>query len=69
MRATLCVMFGKPGIAPRQHDPKILPIAPYARDVSHVGQWGTGNIELAIDSMERLGDAERLIRISFHGLG
>jgi predicted type IV restriction endonuclease/predicted transport protein len=39
--------------------------ATYARDVSHVGHWGVGNVELAIDNMQRLRDAEPLIRASF----
>lgn len=39
--------------------------ASYARDVSKVGHWGVGDVELAIDSLKRLRDAEQLIRASF----
>ncbi len=46
-----------PGQVPRS--------ATYARDVSAIGHWGGGNVELAIDSLERLRDAEPLIRMSF----
>jgi hypothetical protein len=42
--------------------------ATYARDVSHVGHWGVGDVELAIDSMERLRNAEQLIRASFEAV-
>lgn len=37
----------------------------FARDVSRIGHWGVGDIELAIDSMQRLREAEGLIRASF----
>lgn len=37
----------------------------FARDVSRIGHWGVGDIELAIDSMQRLREAESLIRTSF----
>lgn len=44
---------------------KIPESATFARDVSKIGHWGVGNVELAIDSMERLHDAEPYIRASF----
>lgn len=37
----------------------------FARDVSRIGHWGVGDVELAIDSMQRLREAESLIRASF----
>ncbi len=37
----------------------------YARDVSKVGHWGVGDVELAIDSLDKLGDAQVLIHKSF----
>lgn len=37
----------------------------FARDVSHVGHWGVGNVEMAVNSIDRLHDAEPLIRASF----
>lgn len=37
----------------------------YARDVSAIGHWGVGDLELGIDTSERLKDAQRLIRQSF----
>jgi predicted transport protein len=37
----------------------------FARDVSRIGHWGVGDVELAIDSMQRLREAENLIRASF----
>ena len=47
-------------------DPKKLdPSHPFARDVSRIGHWGVGDVELAINSLERLRDAEAHIRESF----
>lgn len=47
---------------------EIPPSADYARDVSRVGHWGIGNVELAIDSMERLRNVAPLIRASFESM-
>ncbi len=50
-------------------DPKAITDAPaYLRDVSKVGHWGIGDVELAVDSMEALKDAERFIRASFEAV-
>jgi predicted type IV restriction endonuclease len=47
-------------------DPREVPAsATYARDVSHVGHWGVGDVELAIDNADTLRDAEPLIRASY----
>jgi predicted transport protein len=43
--------------------------ATFARDVSHVGHWGVGDVELAIDSLRTLREAEQLIRSSFEKAG
>jgi len=37
----------------------------YVRDVSNIGHWGVGDVELAIDSLEKLPAAKSLIRQSF----
>jgi len=37
----------------------------YARDVSRIGHWGVGDVELAIDNLDKLQDAKGLIRQSF----
>ncbi len=37
----------------------------YVRDVSNIGHWGVGNIEVAIDSLERFQSAKVLIQKSF----
>jgi len=37
----------------------------YVRDVSNVGHWGVGDVELAIDSFERFQGAKSLIQKSF----
>jgi predicted transport protein len=37
----------------------------FARDMSKVGHWGVGDVELAINTIERLKDAQPLIRQSF----
>jgi len=37
----------------------------YVRDVSGIGHWGVGDVELAIDSLERFQDARVLIQRSF----
>jgi predicted transport protein len=44
---------------------EIPPATGFARDVSKVGHWGVGDVELAIDSLKRLRDAEDLVRASF----
>lgn len=47
-------------------DPKALdPSVSFARDVSKVGHWGVGNVELAINSIERLRAAQKFVRESF----
>ena len=47
-------------------NPKALdPSLTFARDVSRIGHWGMGDVELAINSVERLREAEPLIRESF----
>lgn len=37
----------------------------YARDVSKVGHWGVGDVELAVDDLDKLEDAKVLIHKSF----
>lgn len=37
----------------------------YVRDISNVGHWGVGDVELPINSLERLQEAKSLIRQSF----
>jgi hypothetical protein len=39
--------------------------AEYVRDVSNIGHWGVGDVELAIDSIERFQSAKGLIQKSF----
>lgn len=47
-------------------NPKALdPSEAFARDVSKIGHWGVGDVELAIDSLQRLRSAEKFIRESF----
>jgi predicted transport protein len=37
----------------------------FARDVSKIGHWGVGDVELAVNSLNRLEDAESFIQKSF----
>lgn len=37
----------------------------YVRDVSNIGHWGVGDVEIGIDSLEKLQAAKSLIRKSF----
>jgi predicted type IV restriction endonuclease/predicted transport protein len=47
-------------------DPKALdPSQHFARDVSRVGHWGTGDVELALNSLERLQETAVFLRQSF----
>jgi hypothetical protein len=47
-------------------DPKALDAStPFARDVSKIGHWGNGDVELGINDLTRLHDAESFIRTSF----
>ncbi|MHB1158444.1 MAG: type I restriction endonuclease [Phycisphaerales bacterium] len=41
----------------------------FARDVSNVGHWGTGDLELAISDLSQLDEAAMLIRKSFEARG
>jgi predicted transport protein len=48
-------------------DPKALdPSESFARDVSKIGHWGVGDVELAIDRLERLRAAQKFVRESFN---
>jgi hypothetical protein len=47
-------------------NPKSLdPSQPFARDVSKIGHWGLGDVELAVNGVERLREAEAFVRESF----
>ena len=47
-------------------DPKALGASvSFARDVSRIGHWGVGEVELAVNSLDRLRDAEAFVRKSF----
>lgn len=47
-------------------DPKELdPSVSFARNVSKIGHWGVGDVELAVNSMDRLRNAEAFVRKSF----
>jgi predicted transport protein len=48
---------------PKQLDPGVS----FARDVSKIGHWGVGDVELAVNGVDRLSDAEDYIRRSFDG--
>jgi len=46
--------------------PEIIPPSvSYARDVSKIGHWGVGNIEMLLDSAELLRGAEQYIRMAY----
>lgn len=50
-------------------DPKKLDVsASFARDVSKIGHWGVGDVELAVNSLDRLKDAERFVQKSFENV-
>jgi predicted transport protein len=46
---------------PKQLDPSVS----FTRDVSKIGHWGVGDVELAVNGVDRLTDAEEYIRKSF----
>jgi predicted transport protein len=47
-------------------DPKALDASiPFARDVSKIGHWGVGDVELAVNSLDRLREAGTFVRKSF----
>jgi len=46
---------------PRKLDPSVS----FARDVSRIGHWGNGDVELTVSNMDRLCDAEAFVRESF----
>jgi len=37
----------------------------YVRDVSHVGHWGVGDVEIRIDSLAKFQNSKALIQTSF----
>jgi predicted transport protein len=41
------------------------PSLSFARDVSKIGHWGVGDVELAVNSLDRLHEAESFVRESF----
>jgi hypothetical protein len=41
------------------------PSLSFARDVSKIGHWGVGDVELAVNSLDRLHDAEAFVQTSF----
>ena len=41
----------------------------FARDVSNIGHWGTGDVELGISTRNQIHDAAELIRRSFESVG
>lgn len=41
------------------------PSLSFARDVSKIGHWGVGDVELAVNSLDRLRDGEAFVRKSF----
>lgn len=46
-------------------DPKALDVSlSFARDVSKIGHWGVGDVELAVNSLDRLREAEAFVRKS-----
>lgn len=49
---------------------KVDPVPPskIARDVSKIGIWGSGNVELSIDSISHLVEAEPIIRQSYEAI-
>jgi len=50
-------------------DPKKLESSlSFARDVSKIGHWGTGDVELAVNNLDRLRDAEAFVRESFENV-
>lgn len=44
------------------------PSVSFARDVSKIGHWGVGDVELAVNSLNRLEDAEVFIQKSFENV-
>ena len=50
-------------------DPDTLdPSASFARDVLRIGHWGVGDVELKLNSLDRLHDAEAYVRKSFENV-
>lgn len=37
----------------------------FIRDVSNIGHWGVGNVEMTIDTLDKLQNGKELIRKSF----
>ncbi len=44
-----------------------LAVLPKARDVTHIGHWGTGNLELTISTMAELDAAKPFINAAYEG--
>lgn len=44
-----------------------LAVLPMARDVTHIGHWGTGNLELTISTMAELDAAKPFINAAYEG--
>lgn len=46
---------------------QVLPALPSARDVSNIGHWGTGDVEIALQTAEDLDAVKRFIRAAYDG--
>jgi len=44
-----------------------LPVMPNARDVTNIGQWGTGNLEVTLASLADLEAAKPFIMAAYEG--
>lgn len=42
---------------------------PFARDVTHIGHWGTGNLELTLSTLADLDAAKPFIAEAYEGRG
>jgi predicted transport protein len=45
--------------------PELVNPPEYIRDVSHVGHWGVGDVEIRIDSLAKFQDSKAMIQMSF----
>ena len=45
----------------------VLTVLPKARDVTHIGHWGTGNLEIIIGNMADLDAVKPFINVAYEG--
>ena len=50
-------------------DPKEITMPSNGRDVSNIGHWGTGDLEITVKDLDEMEKAKKYIKIAFENIG